>query len=77
MPYMSFDGNRRRLMTVTFGVPEAMYRAMAVELHRPGDYATDAEIEEYLRDVLKQNIEFMVESHLPKKKPLMLRKSRP
>ena len=66
--YVTFDKNGQRLKTFTFAIPEAFYRALAQDLGRSRDLASDPEVEEYLREVVRQNLDHVIESNLPTKK---------
>lgn len=72
---LGFNANNLRLRTITFGIPKSFYEALGTDLGVTR-MATDTEVEEYLRDVLKQNMDFIVEQHRPKKKKLVIKRHR-
>jgi hypothetical protein len=67
--YVTFNGNGQRLRTLTFGIPKSFYVALAADLGRAADLASDTEVEEYIREVIKANIEHVIDANQPKPKP--------
>jgi hypothetical protein len=63
--YVTFDRNGQRLLTLTLAIPQAFYSALAQDLGRRGDLASDPEVLEYLREVIRQNLEHVIESNKP------------
>ena len=64
--YVTFDKNGQRLKTFTFSIPQAFYQALASDLGRKGDTASDPETEAYIREVVRANIEHVIEENRPK-----------
>ena len=70
--------SHEQLHTVTFRFPRDFRKAVAHSLGRIGDTATLAETEEYLREVVKVNVEALMADHLQRKSVMTAKRtSRP
>lgn len=73
--YVTFNQHGKRMMTLTFGIPRSFYQALAKELgYGEGRLASDPEVQDYLRDVVAQNIDHLVQSHEPKRPTMKVKK---
>ena len=64
--YVTFDQNGQRLRTLTLGIPQSFYQALAQDLGRAGDQASDPEVDIFLRSVIRANIDHVIDANQPK-----------
>lgn len=67
--------SHEQLHTITFRFPKEFRRAVANSLGRIGDRATIMEVEEYLREVVKVNVEALMEDHLQRKSRMTVKRT--